>query len=270
MHKAKNNKTTNIKNSTSIKQYACLIGFWTSIFTTVATALAFYIAITTAPARSGPYCQPLVEMGVVESCIDYPYTDVADFVPIEYIWMYPTLLMGLLFVVLVTCIHYYADEDKKIFSHIGLSFALISTAAHTMNYFIQIAVMQPSLLKGELDELSLFSQYNPHGIFIALEDVGYLMMGVSFLFLAFIFSRLNRLERVIRFIFFISSIMVIGSLFIFALIYGSDLEYRYEVFTIVIDWITLIISGILLSLIFRRENQVLSKENANLIGGISQ
>ena len=33
---------------------------------------------------------------------------------------------------------------------------------------------------------------------------------------------------------------------------GSDLEYRYEVVAILIDWITLIVSGVLLSVFFRR------------------
>jgi len=35
-------------------------------------------------------------------------------------------------------------------------------------------------------------------------------------------------------------------------LYGSDLEYRYEVVAILIDWITLIVSGVLLSVFFRR------------------
>jgi hypothetical protein len=173
------NQATLVETPNSARQSVCRFGFWTSILTAAAAAAALGIASTTAPARSGPNCPPLVEMGVLESCVTYPYTDVAAFVPIEYIWMYPALLMALLFLVLVVCIHYYADADKKIFSQIGLSFAVISATAHTINYFIQLAVVQPSLLKGELEGLSLFSQYNPHGLFIALEDVGYLMMGVT-------------------------------------------------------------------------------------------
>lgn len=141
--------------------------------------------------------------------------------------MYPALLMALLFVVLVVCIHHYADADKKIFSQIALSFAVISATAHAINYFIQLAVVQPSLLKGEVEGLSLFSQYNPHGIFIALEDVGYLMMGVSFLFVAAAFGRRERLERVIQILFITSSVLAVGSLIVLALLYGFDLEYRY-------------------------------------------
>jgi len=242
------NQVTLTETPDSARQSVCRLGFWTSILTAVAAAAALGIAVTTAPARSGPFCM----VDLVGSCITYPYTDVAKFVPIEYIWMYPALLMALLFVVLVVCIHHYASADKKVFGQIALSFAVISAAAHAINYFIQLAVMQPSLLKGELEELSLFSQYNPHGVFIALEDVGYLMMGVAFLFVAAVFGRREGLERVIRLVFFASSVLAVGSLIVLALIYGSDLEYRYEVVAILVDWIALIVSGALLSVFFKR------------------
>jgi hypothetical protein len=224
------------------------LGAWTSLLTAVAAAAALGIAITTAPARSGPFC--MVEL--VGSCVSYPYTDVAQFAPTEYIWMVPALLMALFFVMLVVCIHQYAAADKKVFSQIALSFALISATAHSINYFIQLTVVEPSLLKGELEGLALFSQYNPHGIFIALEDVGYLMMGVAFFFVAIALGRRDRLERAIRIIFVIASVLAVGSLILLASIYGSELEYRHEVAAILIDWLTLIVGGVLLSLFFRR------------------
>jgi hypothetical protein len=227
------------------------LGFWVSILTGLAAVAALGIAITTAPARSGPNC--LVEL--VGNCITYPYTDVAAFVPIEYIWMVPALLMALLFVVLVVCIHNTVSVDRQIYSQIALTFAVISAAAHAVNYSIQLAVMQPSLLKGEVDGLALFSQYNPHGIFIALEDLGYLMMGVAFLFVAAALGGNERLERIIRLVFITSSVLAIGSLVFLVAVYGFDIEYRYEVAAILIDWIALIVSGVLLSVFFRRSGQ---------------
>lgn len=246
------NQVNDAKNLNSARRMVCRLGFWTAILIAVAAAVALGIASTTAPARSGPYCQVLVDMGVLDSCITYPYTDAAAFVPNDYIWMYPAFLLALLFVVLVTCIHHYASAERKIFSQIALCFAVISAAALSINYFIQLAVMQPSFLKGELEGLSLFSQYNPHGIFIALEDIGYLIMGVAFLFIAHVFGRRERLERAIWLVFIISSVLAVGSLIIFALLYGSDLEYRYEVVVLLVDWIALIVSGVLLSVVFKR------------------
>ena len=68
------------------------------------------------PARSGPFC--------TSTCVAYPYVDVARFIPGDYPWLVPGFLLALIFVVLMACIHAYAAEEKKIFSRIGLSFAL--------------------------------------------------------------------------------------------------------------------------------------------------
>jgi hypothetical protein len=237
-----------VETVNSARQSVYRLGFWTAILTASAAAAALGIAISTAPARSGPFCM----VDLVDACITYPYTDAAAFVPNDYLWMYPAFLMGPLFVMVVGCIHHTAAADKKVFSQIALSFAVISAIALATNYFIQLTVVQPSLLKGEVEGLSLFSQYNPHGLFIALEDIGYLMMGVAFLFVAPMFGRRARLEQGIRLLLFISAVLAIGSLILLALLYGYDLEYRYEVAVILINWTTLIVSGVLLSFFFTR------------------
>ncbi|MBN1121154.1 MAG: hypothetical protein JXJ17_08750 [Anaerolineae bacterium] len=238
-------------DASTIRQRASRIGFWAAILTAVCAAAAFLLASTYAPARSGPFCMVELQESV-EVCVTYPFTDVAEFVPMEYLWMYPALLLALAFVVLTISIHYTTDADRKIFSQIALSFATISAAAHSINYFIQLAVVQPSLLKGELDALVLWSQYNGHGIFIALEDLGYWTMGIAFLFIAFALARQKGLVRVIRIILIVSGVIATGGLIVLALIFGSDLEYIYEVLSIVVDWFTLIGVGVLLSLFFRR------------------
>jgi hypothetical protein len=46
--------------------------------------------------------------------------------------------------------------------------------------------------------------------------------------------------------------MAIGALIVLSLIYGKDLEYRFEVIVLSIDWTVLIVSGVLLSIWFRR------------------
>ncbi len=100
--------------------------------------------------------------------------------------------------------------------------------------------------------IAILTQYNPHGIFIALEEIGYLIMSASFLFIAPVFSGTDRLERAIRWIFIISFILTMLSLIIFSIVYGINREYRFEVVVISIDWITLIVSGMLLSVLFKR------------------
>ena len=91
--------------------------------------------------------------------------------------MYPSCLMVASFVVLVACVHQSVAEPRRVFSLVGLSFALIAATAAMTDYAIQLAVLQPSLLMGQLDGLSPFSMYNPHGIVIALADLAYLLKG---------------------------------------------------------------------------------------------
>ncbi|MHB9088896.1 MAG: hypothetical protein ACYC5A_06680, partial [Thermoleophilia bacterium] len=86
------------RESNSNKSVA-LIGFWAAILTAVFTAVSFAIAVTTLP-RSGPYC--------TGDCVTYPYTDVAEFIPRDYLWLYPATFVPLLFVVLMISIHYFA------------------------------------------------------------------------------------------------------------------------------------------------------------------
>lgn len=219
------------------------LGFWAAILTAVVAAISFGIAVTTLPI-SGPFCRT--------DCVTYPYSNVLANIPRDYLWMYPALLLAPIFVVLMVCIHHYAADSKKLYSQIGLCFAIIYAAFITFDYYTQITVIQSSLLKGESDGIALFTQYNPHGIFIALEDLGYLMMSLSFLFSSVVFAGGQRLERIIRWLFAGNGLLTIGALVVLGLSYGKDLEYRFEVFSLSINWIVAIISGVLLSIVFRR------------------
>ena len=222
---------------------AIRLGFRAAVCTSVFSAVALAVAITTPP-RSGPFC--------VSSCVTYPYTDVAAFFPRDYLWMYPGMLLPLLFVILMGCIHHYASSDKQIFSLLGVSFAAIAAAVITSDYFIQLAVMQPSLLQGETAGLSLISQYNPHSIFIALEALGYVLMSIAFCFAGVVFAGREPIERAIRWLFIGGFALAIGSLIVLWAAYGNRIEYRFEVVVILIDWMVLIVSGVLLGVVFKR------------------
>ena len=212
--------------------------FWVSVLVATSAALALALAVTT-PARSGPFCRT--------ACIGYPYTDAAAFVPRDYLWMYPATVMALLFVALVACVGYFASARARLYGQVGLAFAVISATALVLDYAVQLAVMQPSLLAGETGDVSLFSQYNPHGAFIALEDAGYAAMGVAFFFAASALDKGTRALRAVRIVWGLGAVLAVGSLVLLGVFFGHDLEYRYEVAAIVIDWVALIVCGVLLS-----------------------
>ena len=163
------------------------------------------------------------------------------------------IVLVLTYVILMVSIHSYASSQTKVFSQVGLSFALIAAVILVADYYIQFSVIPISLMNKETEGLALLIQYNPHGVFLALEELGYLIMSLSFLFMAPVFANKNRLETVIQWIFIIAFVLVIVSLVWISINYGLDRQDRFEVAVLSIDWLVLIINGVLLSIVFRRQ-----------------
>jgi hypothetical protein len=166
--------------------------------------------------------------------------------------MYPALLVAPLFVVLVADIHERTAPQRQRFSRVALAFGLIAATVLTADYFIQLRFVQPAVLKGELEGLAPLTQYNPHGVFIALEEAGYVVMAAAFLFAGLALSTEHRLARALRVIFVGGFAIVAASFVAFSAWYGHDVEYRFEVMAISIDWSVLIVAGTLLAVAYRR------------------
>jgi hypothetical protein len=178
-----------------------------------------------------------------------PYTAAGQFIPGDYLWLIPGLLLAPIFVGLIASIHAYAAEMNKTFSRVALSFAVIYAVIISVNYFVQFTVVVPSLQSGESQDLSLFTQYNPHGFFIALEVLAYLMMSASLLAAAPAFAG-GKVELAIRWLFTLSFILAAGAFAGFWLV-KHDLV-AVEVTVLMINWVALIAGGALLSIVFRR------------------
>ena len=118
---------------------------------------------------------------------------------------------------------------------------------------MQLAVVVPSLQAGQTDGLSLLTQYNPHGLFISLESLGYFAMSAAFLFAAPVFGG-GRAERAIRGLFVLGFVLAVAA-FVGLGIVGHDLV-AFEVMVLTINWSVLIASGVLLSVLFRRRAPV--------------
>ena len=87
--------------------------------------------------------------------------------------MYPAMVAMLLYVAFTLAVAARAAPGRRLVAQLGL--IMSATAAITIigNYFLQLADVQPSLLAGEADGISLLTQCNEHGTFIALEELGY-------------------------------------------------------------------------------------------------
>lgn len=229
--------------STNPERPALWIGFYSSIVLTVITLITFGFAIVAVPV-SGANC--------LEGCIDYPYLDTLSQFPKDYRWMIPAILLMLVYLVAMAAIHQTAAQEKKVFSQIGLSFALMSTLILVSDYFIQFSVIPISLMHGETEGIPMLIQYNSHGVFIVLEELGYLLMSLSFLFFALAFLTKSRLEGAIRWIFLAGFGLTLVALTVVTINHGLNRQDRFEVVVISIDWLVLVINGILLSIVYRK------------------
>lgn len=151
--------------------------------------------------------------------------------------------------VLAVCLHEWAGPDSKLPAAVAVCFTTIGATVIAGDYGIQLTVLQPGLLTGQTEGLSALSQYNPHGVFIAMENVGYAAFGVAFLFLGgALAAAASRLERVVRWVFTVGGALIVAALVISALVYRAALDYRFELISLSITWLVLITAGVLLTL----------------------
>lgn len=217
--------------------------FYASVSLVILTAITFALAMLAVPP-SGPYCPG--------GCMNYPYPDILKYYPRDYYWMYSAIFQLFTFIVFMVSNHITAATGKKLFSLMNVTFALLSAVVLLIAYFVQFSVVPVSVMKGESDGIAILTQYNGHGIFIAMEELGYIAMSISFLFLAFVFSAKNRLEKSLRWLLLLPSIIIVISFIFYSLKYGLDRDYRFEVTAITVNWLVTIAAGILISIIVKK------------------
>ena len=77
------------------------------------------------------------------------------------------------------------------------------------------------------------------------------MMSLAMLFMAFVFDGRTTSEKALRWVFMGCFALNSIAFALYSGFYGIYREYRFEIATISINWLTLIISGIFLSIVFR-------------------
>ncbi len=217
-------------------------GLYATMSFVILTIITWGIAMIAVPP-AGPYCPG--------DCMSYPFPDILMYYPRDYYWMYVSIFQLFAYLIFIVSNHFVAPIEKKLFSFISVAFALISAIVLLIAYFVQFSVVPVSVMNGETDGIALITQYNGHGIFIAMEDLGYITMSISFLFLAFIFSMKNRLAKTIRLILFMSFLLTVLSFVFYSFKFGMDRSYRFEVAAITINWIATITAGILICILLK-------------------
>lgn len=219
-------------------------GLFSALSLTILTIITWGFAMIAVPP-SGPYCPG--------NCMDYPFSDLLLYYPRDYFWMYLAIFQLFGYLIFMVSLHYIAQIEKKLFSFLSVIFALIASIVLLIAYFIQFSVVPMSMMKGETEGIALLTQYNGHGIFIAMEDLGYITMSIAFLFLSFIFSTKNRLENLIRLTLMSTFILTVLAFVFYSIKFGINRSYRFEVAAISINWLITIAIGILTSIFIMKK-----------------
>lgn len=235
----------NTMTNSEVSRRTSKLGFILSIATAVLAAITFGIAICTPPF-SGPFC--------ISGCFEYPYLNIAERFPRDYYWMYPAILVSLLYLIMMICLYQVAPLQKKVYGMAGAAFALLSALILSVDYYIQVSVIPPSLLAGETEGIALLTQFNPHGIFIALEEMGFMLIVLSLFVVSPVFDGRNALERSLKWIAIVCLFIALLTFTLISVSFGIEREYRFEVAIISIAWLELIVWSILLARFFKRKH----------------
>jgi hypothetical protein len=157
------------------------LGYWSAV-------LASVFSITYIIAQLGEWLGLLGSAGGPESAST----------PLGLIVLLtPSLFLGSSFLVLMVAIHYYAPKERKVWSHTALVFATVYTVLISINYYVQLTLVAPHLMRGDVESIR-FLLFVPFDSFLYSVDIlGYSFMSLATLFAAFVFTE-GRLERTIR------------------------------------------------------------------------
>jgi hypothetical protein len=163
-----------------------------------------------------------------------------------------SLLLAPSFVVMMVSVHYAAPSEKKIWSHIGMAFALLYAAMVEIVYVTWLFVVEPHVLRGQANQVALLI-FTPGSFLQMVDGLGYTFMMIAVLFTAPVFS--NRgFERWIRWTGIANGIFAIPVF----------LSYVYYSFILGLWWgITIPAFSLLLAVYFWRTGDTTRQSNTS-------
>jgi len=112
--------------------------------------------------------------------------------PKDQFWLFlPSLFLAPAFLITMISLHYSSQKEAKIWTAIGVAFAVIYCSFATLNYFVQLTVVIPPLVKGKIDETNMLA-FKPGSFMFGIDCLGYFFMSLSTLLVAFSFRATHK------------------------------------------------------------------------------
>jgi hypothetical protein len=122
----------------------------------------------------------LVQLLQLLGKLNYPYDEVL-------IYGF-SLCIVIPFLIEMLALHHVTPGEKKFWSHGAMIFTIMYAVFVTANYVVQLAMVIPSTLKGNANEIKVLIQ-TPHSLFWDFDAIGYICMGLATFFAIPIFER---------------------------------------------------------------------------------
>ena len=117
----------------------------------------------------------------------------------------PSILLAPSFLILMISVHHFAPDEKKIWSHIGVAFAVAYCIFVTIVYFVGLTIQLPHTIQGDLDKYELL-KYIPKSFMTAIDALGYASMSLAMLFASPVFGK-SGLQNWIRRLFIANGVL---------------------------------------------------------------
>jgi hypothetical protein len=156
----------------------------------------------------------------------------------------PSLLLAPCFLAVMVCVNALAPAERKIWSQLGVAFACVYVPMCVSAYGVELAVVEPRIMRGNTSETALITLVRSDSVFNAIDGIGYLFMCLSTLVAAPAFAG-TRLERAVRRVFVANGLLAVP----IGLTYFVDRSFL----VLAALWsVTITLSAILLAIHFRR------------------
>jgi hypothetical protein len=160
---------------------------------------------TKSAATIGFYCALIAFMAAVGYGVAQ-ILQVLGFVvyPLDAILIYGfSLGIASPFLLAMLALHHIVPNEKKIWTHAALLFAVMYATYVTLMYVVQLSVVIPQSLHGASNTILTVT---PHSFFWTIDALGYICMGLSTLFPAFVCAK-EGFERWLRWFFLANGLL---------------------------------------------------------------
>jgi hypothetical protein len=120
----------------------------------------------------------------------------------------PSLTLAPAFLAMMVCVHATLPAEKRIWGQLAVAFSAVYVPLVSMSYVVEMLVVSPRMMRGELDAVSILTITSTSSVFNAIDGLGYAFMSLASLCAAPAFTG-GRLERWIRWLLVGNAVLLI-------------------------------------------------------------